>query len=87
MTIDDWIFHGFEDFEEFDLVSLLKTLKTSKLLPNENKATTKPKQANIRLKDYMINIESLQFSKNGRRLLVVYTDKDGGHTKFNSVRF
>lgn len=72
LDIKDWIFHGFEDFEEFDLLFLLKNLKASKVSPADAKNAQKQKQLNIKHKDYMVVIESLQFSADGRRLLVVY---------------
>lgn len=75
LNIEDWIFHGFEDFEEFDLLYLLKNLKATKLTPAEVRMGMKPKQANIRFKDYMVNIESLKFSQDGTKLLVCYKTK------------
>ena len=78
LEIKDWIFHGFEDFEEFDLLYLLKNLKASKLSQVETKQTnSKSKQSTIKHKDYMVSIESLQFSSDGSKLLVWYRSRGG----------
>lgn len=78
LEIKDWIFHGFDDFEEFDLLYLLKNLKASKLNQIETKPNnSKSKQSTIKHKDYLVFIESMQFSSDGNRLLVCYRSRGG----------
>jgi hypothetical protein len=55
---------------------LLRNLKSAKLTPIEIKSGMKPKQANIKFKDFIAHIETMQFSEDSRKLLVSYKAKD-----------
>ncbi|CAI2359917.1 unnamed protein product [Moneuplotes crassus] len=71
LHIGDQIFHGFDEFEEFELPVLLKSLKSNKNI-SRSKIGLKGRQTGIRVKDYNCEIDSIKFSNDSKKLLIVY---------------